>query len=111
MMMDELGYIYFCDRLGDTYRWKGENVSTVEVENIMSEKLKSTEVIIYGVEVPGQEGKAGMATIVDEKFDIKCLHDLIKNDLTSYAKPQFLRLVKDVEHTGKESSIRKNIFL
>ncbi len=101
MMMDELGYIYFCDRLGDTYRWKGENVSTVEVENIMSEKLKSTEVIIYGVEVPGQEGKAGMATIVDDKFDIKCLHDLIKNDLTSYAKPQFLRLVKDVEHTGK----------
>lgn len=102
-MIDEFGWIYFCDRLGDTYRWKGENVSTIEVENIMSEKLKSTEVIVYGVEVPGSEGKAGMAAIVDVTFDVKQLNDLIKNDLTSYARPLFVRLVTEVEHTGKHN--------
>jgi solute carrier family 27 fatty acid transporter 1/4 len=101
-MMDELGWIYFCDRLGETYRWRGENVSTVEVENTISEKLKSIEVIVYGVEIAGQEGRAGMATIVDSSVDVKKLYDDIKLDLTSYARPVFIRLVKEVEHTGRE---------
>ena len=100
-MMDEHGWIYFCDRLGETYRWKGENVATVEVENVISDKLKSTEVSVVGVEIPGQEGKAGMAIIVDDSLDVKDLNNNIKNDLTSYAKPLFIRLVKEVEHTGK----------
>ncbi len=103
MKIDEYGWIYFCDRLGETYRWKGENVSTVEVENIISEKLKSTEVIVYGVEVPDHEGKAGMATIVDDKLDIRKFYDNLKNDLTTYARPLFIRLAKNVEHTGNEN--------
>ena len=102
MMTDSLGYVYFCDRLGDTYRWRGENVSTIEVENVISRNLNSREVVVYGVEVPGQEGKAGMAAINCEpnEIDLKQLGDKLKKDLPSYARPVFLRFVKTLEHTG-----------
>ena len=53
MRVDWYGYVYFVDRSGDTFRWKGENVSTTEVENIISSKLDSKEVAVYGVEIPG----------------------------------------------------------
>lgn len=52
-MMDELGYMYFRDRSGDTFRWRGENVSTTEVEGMLSHILNQTDVAVYGVEVPG----------------------------------------------------------
>lgn len=52
-MMDDLGYMYFRDRGGDTFRWKGENVSTTEVEGILSSLLGQTDVAVYGVTVPG----------------------------------------------------------
>jgi acyl-CoA synthetase (AMP-forming)/AMP-acid ligase II len=48
------GYTYFVDRSGDTFRWRGENVSTIEVENIISSRLDSKEVAVYGVEIPGK---------------------------------------------------------
>ena len=102
MMTDALGYIYFCDRLGDTFRWRGENVSTVEVENTLSQNLNSTEVVVYGVEVPGQEGKAGMATL-NCRLDSVNLVDLgtkIKNNLPSYARPVFIRFKNDLDYTG-----------
>ncbi len=101
MMSDEYGYVYFCDRLGDTYRWKGENVSTIEVENIISAKLNFTEVVVYGVEIPGQEGRAGMVSILKLDVDLKKLYEALKNDLPNYAKPVFIRLVENVDHTGK----------
>lgn len=63
LRMDADGYLYFCDRIGDTFRWKGENVATTEVENVMASILKMKNVVVYGVEVPGSEGRAGMATI------------------------------------------------
>lgn len=53
-MMDELGYMYFKDRSGDTFRWRGENVSTTEVEGTLSHILNQTDVAVYGVEVPGK---------------------------------------------------------
>ena len=56
MVCDNLGYVYFCDRLGDTFRWRGENVATVEVENVLSTVLGSAQVVVYGVALPGQEG-------------------------------------------------------
>lgn len=51
--MDQYGYMYFKDRTGDTFRWKGENVSTTEVEGTLSRLLDMTDVVVYGVEVPG----------------------------------------------------------
>jgi len=101
MKCDEYGYMYFCDRLGDTYRWRGENVATIEVENIISKHLSSAEVVVYGVEIPGQEGKAGMAAITKSHLnDIQKLSHCLDNDLASYAKPMFIRLVDELEHTG-----------
>jgi solute carrier family 27 fatty acid transporter 1/4 len=100
LMRDEFGYVYFVDRLGDTFRWRGENVSTNECENIISARIDSKEVIVYGVTVPGQEGRAGMATIMDNNLDVKKLGEFIKQDLPPYAKPLFIRLDENVEHTG-----------
>lgn len=54
-MMDMFGYMYFRDRTGDTFRWKGENVSTTEVEGTLSRLLDMKDVVVYGVEVPGTE--------------------------------------------------------
>ena len=99
-VFDEDGWFYFCDRLGETYRWKGENVSTVEVENIISSRLDAAEVIVYGVEVPGEEGKAGMATIIKETIDIDKLSADVKETLPSYARPLFIRLTNEIDHTG-----------
>ena len=105
MACDNYGYMYFCDRLGDTYRWRGENVATVEVENVMSSLLGTVEVAVYGVEVPREEGKAGMAAIIlDHKqmstFNPEKLSDELRAHLPAYARPVFLRLTPKVEHTG-----------
>lgn len=105
MMTDTLGYIYFCDRLGDTYRWRGENVSTIEVENVISRNLNSSEVVVYGVEVPGQEGKAGMAALNchPDSVNLGDLGAKIKNSLPSYARPVFIRFVNELDYTGKRN--------
>lgn len=100
MSMDKYGYVYFQDRIGDTFRWKGENVSTVEIENIISSILNGQEVIVYGVGIPGQEGKAGMATIPNLDVNIESLGRSLEKSLASYARPLFIRLTEDVEHTG-----------
>lgn len=96
MMSDKDGYIYFVDRLGDTFRWKGENVSTIEVENTLSIQLDSKEVVVYGVEIKGHEGKAGMATLMTSKVNITKLAEFIHDNLPPYAKPIFLRLSENV---------------
>lgn len=53
MVADKYGYLYFCDRTGDTFRWKGENVSTVEVENILMNVLQQNDIVVFGVAIPG----------------------------------------------------------
>lgn len=53
MVADKYGYFYFCDRTGDTFRWKGENVSTVEVENVLMSILKRNDIVVFGVSIPG----------------------------------------------------------
>jgi solute carrier family 27 fatty acid transporter 1/4 len=102
MMYDKYGYMYFCDRLGDTYRWRGENVATIEVENVISKNLNSTECVVYGVEIPGQEGRAGMAAIKSKETDVNLsqLSAQLKHQLPAYAKPLFVRFVSELEHTG-----------
>ena len=71
MRRDEHGYFYFVDRIGDTFRWKGENVATSEVAEALSAIPGIKEANIYGVKVPGADGRAGMAAlVVDGNFDI-----------------------------------------
>ncbi|MDV2439263.1 long-chain-acyl-CoA synthetase [Acinetobacter gerneri] len=96
----------FVDRLGDTFRWKGENVSTTEVENICSEYPKIVEAVVYGVEIPNTNGRAGMAAITLQdgaELNDQDLTDMVtsfKKDLPPYAVPVFLRVQKVVETTG-----------
>ncbi|KAM4604400.1 long-chain fatty acid transport protein 1-like isoform 1-T2 [Polymixia lowei] len=102
LVMDEYGYMYFRDRSGDTFRWRGENVSTTEVEGILSNLLGQTDVAVYGVSVPGVEGKAGMAAIADtgRQFDSEAFLVAVQKALPSYARPVFLRLMSHVDTTG-----------
>ncbi|VBB31679.1 unnamed protein product, partial [Acanthocheilonema viteae] len=113
---DDLGYLYFKDRKGDTYRWKGENVSTTEVEGILQLLKYVTDVAVYGVGIPNREGRAGMAAIViaEDEFlqDVICkITEHLKKSLPSYAIPVFLRFCKDFERTGtyklKKNRLRK----
>src|SRR6185295_13257959 len=92
MRRDRHGYFYFVDRTGDTFRWKGENVSTSEVAEALSVFPGIKEANVYGVEVPGGEGKAGMAAlVVDKNFDIDTLAKHLEANLPFYARPVFLR--------------------
>lgn len=101
MKQDSDGYIYFIDRIGDTYRWKGENVSTAEVEQRLADAPGVKEVVAYGVPVPGQEGKAGMvALVIDGRFSAKVFAEWVDQELPSYARPAFIRLIKSAETTG-----------
>ena len=102
LVKDEYGYVYFKDRTGDTFRWRGENVSTAEVEDVISKVVALKNVVVYGVEVPCQDGKAGMAALDDpeQSVDLSVLAKELKRVLPSYARPVFLRIVRDVEMTG-----------
>lgn len=102
LVSDAFGWMFFVDRLGDTYRWKGENVSTIEVEAVLSNVLNQQDAIVYGVEVPGVEGKAGMAAIVEphEGIDLDKFIETVKKELPSYATPMFLRFVEELDITG-----------
>ncbi|WKY14165.1 hypothetical protein Q1695_000036 [Nippostrongylus brasiliensis] len=102
---DELGYLFFKDRRGDTFRWKGENVSTTEVEGILQPMMSVVDATVYGVEVGKNEGKAGMAAIVlNDGVDVQQFLDQIskklRDNLASYAVPVFIRLCKEVDRTG-----------
>ncbi len=61
LVMDDCGYLYFRDRTGDTFRWKGENVSTTELEYIIAHVLDMSDVVVYGVQVPGTEPASCLA--------------------------------------------------
>uniref|UniRef100_A0A673B527 long-chain-fatty-acid--CoA ligase n=1 Tax=Sphaeramia orbicularis TaxID=375764 RepID=A0A673B527_9TELE len=102
LIMDKCGYMYFKDRTGDTFRWKGENVSTTEVEGTLSRLLDMKDVVVYGVEVPGAEGKAGMAAIADPSHssDLEKFVKDMEKALPPYARPVFLRFLPEVNKTG-----------
>jgi len=101
LRMDAEGYFYFVDRIGDTFRWKGENVATSEVAEVLSVAKGVREANVYGVEVPGQEGRAGMAAlVVDEGFDPALLYAHLEQALPGYARPLFLRIGSELETTG-----------
>ena len=100
---DADGYCYFVDRIGDTFRWKSENVSTLEVADALSE-LPGLELInIYGVQVPGNEGRAGMAAVLMQPgraFDPAALFALGEASLPRYAAPVFVRVTQAADLTS-----------
>lgn len=102
LVSDEFGYLFFKDRTGDTFRWKGENVSTSEVEAVISNLVDYRDVLVYGVEVRGLEGRSGMAAVLDQDdtLNITALADGVKKALPSYARPQFIRILRKVDLTG-----------
>jgi fatty-acyl-CoA synthase len=101
MRQDANGYFYFVDRIGDTFRWKGENVSTTEVEQAIAEFDGALEANVYGVRVPGRDGRAGMAAIVTkENFNLSAFYAHLANRLPDYARPVFLRIRHDIEVTS-----------
>jgi fatty-acyl-CoA synthase len=94
---DAEGYYYWSDRIGDTFRWKGENVSTTEVSEVISECHCVDDVVVYGVSVPNTDGKPGMAAIVgkDNALDLSEIEAECAKHLPVYARPLFLRLKSD----------------
>jgi fatty-acyl-CoA synthase len=93
MRLDEQGYFHFVDRLGDTFRWKGENVATSEVNDALRDCPGVADATTYGVAVPGTDGRAGMAAIVvDDRFDFESFADHLARRLPAYAHPVFIRL-------------------
>ncbi len=110
----------FVDRLGDTFRWKGENVSTTEVENALSEYEKIAEAVVYGVEIPHTNGRAGMAaiTLADgaalDEADCSKMAAEFRKCLPAYAVPLFLRVQQQAETTGtfkyQKSKLKEQAF-
>ncbi len=101
MKRDAHGYFYFVDRVGDTFRWKGENVATGEVAEALSTVPGIREANVYGVSVPGHDGRAGMAALVTgPAFKLAALPQALARQLPAYARPVFLRLQPALEITG-----------
>ncbi|HET6733730.1 long-chain-acyl-CoA synthetase FadD6 [Mycobacterium sp.] len=103
MRSQGFGHAAFTDRLGDTFRWKGENVATTEVEAAVATDPQVEESTVFGVEVEGTGGRAGMAAIQlkeGEEFDGKALAKAAYERLPGYAVPLFVRVVKELAHTS-----------
>jgi fatty-acyl-CoA synthase len=108
MRRDAGGFYYFVDRIGDTFRWKGENVATSEVAAALMAFPGIAAASVYGVSVPGTEGAAGMAALVaDGALDFVELRHHLRRRLPSYARPLFLRLKDriDVTATFKQNKV------
>ena len=105
-LLKDMGFRHaqFVDRLGDTFRWKGENVSTTEVDEVANGFYQAEEATTYGVEIPGTDGRAGMISLVLnvalKDFDAKALSASLQSSLPAYALPIFIRLRSELEVTG-----------
>ena len=107
----------FVDRVGDTFRWKSENVSTNEVGEILNGFKDVNMSNVYGVEIPGCEGRAGMAAFSLEdasSFDWQGFSNHVENSLPKYARPLFIRIIEEMDTTGtfklKKNDLRNEAF-
>uniref|UniRef100_A0A8C9WWC8 long-chain-fatty-acid--CoA ligase n=1 Tax=Sander lucioperca TaxID=283035 RepID=A0A8C9WWC8_SANLU len=109
MRIDKDNFIYFQDRVGDTFRWKGENVATNEVSDILTISDCLKEANVYGVQVPGHEGRIGMAAVTVKEgaqFDGSRIYHHVVNYLPSYARPRFIRIQVQVTGTFKQMKVK-----
>ena len=99
-----LKHYQFVDRLGDTFRWRSENVSTNEVESFINEFSQVELSVVYGVSIPNTDGKAGMASIKLQEssvsLDVEAFSKHVSEVLPQYARPVFVRILQDVTLTG-----------
>jgi citronellyl-CoA synthetase len=105
------GHVQFVDRLGDTFRWKGENVSTEEVESVINTFKQIDMCSVYGVLIPHTEGRAGMVSIhkrTDKEFDFKGFLNFVNRYLPHYAVPKFIRFIDEFSFTATHK-IKKNL--
>ncbi|XP_022110808.1 long-chain fatty acid transport protein 6-like [Acanthaster planci] len=112
MVQDKDGYLYFKDRLGDTFRWKSENVATREVAHVLNQYSGIQESNVYGVKVPGCDGRAGMAAVVfkeGHQLDPKAFFDHVFRSLPLFACPKFLRIIKKMDITGTFKHKKTNL--
>ncbi|XP_050185750.1 long-chain fatty acid transport protein 6-like [Myiozetetes cayanensis] len=103
LVMDKDGFLYFSDRVGDTFRWKGENVATSEVAEIIGMMDFVQEVNVYGVSIKNYEGRIGMAAIVlkpNQAFNGERLYKHVVDFLPSYAQPRFVRIMGVMQITA-----------
>jgi acyl-CoA synthetase (AMP-forming)/AMP-acid ligase II len=103
-------WVSFVDRLGDTFRWKGENVSTNEVQEVLNRFDGVRESNVFGVAVPNTDGKAGMAAmVVGDDFDVEKFSDYVKQSLPSYSRPLFLRLQREMKITATFKHVKTDL--
>ncbi|KAL4613305.1 very long-chain acyl-CoA synthetase-like [Arapaima gigas] len=110
--IDKEGFFYFQDRVGDTFRWKGENVATTEVADVLLMVNCTEGATVYGVKVPGHEGRIGMATVIlrqGREFDSADTYKLVASHLPSYARPWFLRIQNCFAVTGTYKLIKTKL--
>jgi fatty-acyl-CoA synthase len=101
MRRDEFGFFYFVDRLGFSFRWKGENVSATEVASVIMKCTGVVDAVVYGVPVAGAEGRAGMAAVVgDDAFSLQALSTHANAALPPFARPLFIRLCRSIPNTA-----------
>jgi fatty-acyl-CoA synthase len=107
---DQDGYFYFVDRVGDTFRWKGENVATLEVSETICAFPGIQEANVYGVAVPGIDGRAGMAAIVaGPDLDLVAFRNYLIAHLPHYARPLFLRMQNEIEVTATFKYVKNDL--
>ena len=103
----------FIDRVGDTFRWKGENVSTNEVAEALNMFHQVAESTVYGVQIPGGDGRCGMAALVlrcpVKDFDLRGFAQHVESQLPAYARPVFLRVSPELEVTGTFKQVKSDL--
>jgi acyl-CoA synthetase (AMP-forming)/AMP-acid ligase II len=100
---DRASYYYFVDRIGDTFRWKGENVATAEVAELLNGAPGVSETAVYGARIPNTDGRAGMALVVLQpgaSFEPAAYYAFAEHALPPYARPAFVRVASGMDVTG-----------
>ncbi len=110
MRRDGAGFFHFVDRIGDTFRWKGENVSTGEVADAACGWPEVREAVVYGVQLSGHDGRAGMVAVVtDGELDLAGFRSHLATRLPEYARPVFVRMLREMETTGTFKPVKQDL--